>query len=260
MKGGNFMKIRLAIVDNDETARAELCKLLRFYGLFEIAAEFDDVNQASDYLLTCPVDAVFINLQVGNYATSGDGSYLAFHLSERCPDMIVALYSPQDYQASYVFRMNCAEFFTLPFDALTLQRVVNRIRYRYELLQFRRQTKERSVMVKMPHGYQMVALDSVLFIERYNRKNRMITTDGREIILNGYTMDELTKLLIRDGFYRCYQSYIVNLSKVSGIRADNAAKNYSLQFDGYAGEVLLSRDQYSDIIRLLKENYAKISL
>ena len=88
----------------------------------------------------------------------------------------------------------------------------------------------------------------------------IIATEGKQIMLNGYTLDELTQILSANGFYRCYQSYIVNLSKVSCIRVDSVTKNYTLQFDGYAGEILLSRDKYGEIVSLLKDKYARISL
>lgn len=254
------MKIRIVIVDNDSAIRENLRGLLQFYNIFDIAAEFDDVNLASDYLLSREVDAVFINMQVGDPRFSDDGSYLALNLSENCPDLLIALYDQHDHNAGFIFSMNCAEFFTLPFDPVTMQRVVNRIRYRYELLQFKNLSRHRSMMVKTNQGYQLIDLNNILFVERFKRKNRMVTTEGKEIILNNYTLDELTQILASNGFYRCYQSYIVNLSKVSCVRIDNTSKNYALQFDNHAGEILLSRDKYAEIIELLKQKYAKISL
>jgi DNA-binding LytR/AlgR family response regulator len=141
-----------------------------------------------------------------------------------------------------------------------MQRVVNRIEYLYDLLQYKRRSINRSVMIKTNKGYQLVTLDSVLFIERYDRKNRMITTDGKEIILGGYSLDELERLLAPNNFYRCYQSFIVNLSKVSFVKVDNETKNYTLLFKDFAGEVMLSRGKYNEIIELLKNMYAGISL
>ena len=76
----------------------------------------------------------------------------------------------------------------------------------------------------------------------------------------GYTMGQLEQMLEGSGFYRCYQSFIVNLSKVSFLRADNDSNNYAIQFDGYDGEVLLSRDKYAQLLTLLKDRYAKVNL
>ena len=73
-------------------------------------------------------------------------------------------------------------------------------------------------------------------------------------------MNEIEHFLEGSGFYRCYQSFIVNLSKVSFVRVYNASKNYTIQFKGYSGEVLLSRSKYSELVGLLKERYARLNL
>ena len=78
------------------------------------------------------------------------------------------------------------------------------------------------------------------------------------LLLEGPAQPYVEQMLEGCGFYRCYQSFIVNLSKVSFIRADGSSKTYAIQFDGYDGEVLLSRDKYPELLTLLKEKYANI--
>jgi DNA-binding LytR/AlgR family response regulator len=246
------MKIKLVLVENDEDIRQQLKDLLVFYNLFEIINDFDNVNDANDFICTNQVDAVFINTEAGNAEFSGDGSYLAINLSQKYPDLIIIMYSLKEQNASRIMEMNCTDFFTLPFDGMTMQRVVNHIEYIFDLLQYKRQLVNRSIMIKTNMGYQLVPLDNILFIERFNRKNRMVTTDGKEIILGKYSLDELEEIFRPNNFYRCYQSFIVNLSKVSFIKINNETKNYVLLFDNYAGEVMLSRQKYNEVIELLK--------
>lgn len=254
------MKFRTVIADDNALNREQLRLFLKFHNNYDIIAEFDNTNDANDFLLTADVDLVFINLQMGNCEFSNDGGYLSWNVTYHRPELIVIGYTDFDFPVGKICKANCTDYFVFPMDEVIMQRVLNRIRQMAELLEFRRQSQNRSIMVKTNQGYQLVFLHDILFIERFNRKNRMITTDGRQIMLNGYTMDELTQLLISDGFYRCYQSYIVNLSKVSSVRVDNSSKNYSLRFDGYSGEIMLSRDKYSEIVHLLKNKYARISL
>lgn len=254
------MKIKVAIVDNEMEVRNELANLLDFYGIFELAAEFDDVNEANDYLLSNEMDVVFINTDAGDPRMSGDGSYLAYNLAANCPDLLIVMYAAQERSASEIYQLHSAEFLRMPFEPFAMQRAVQRIRYLYDLLQYKKQSVQRSIMIKTNMGYRLVDLGDVLFIERINRKNRMVTVEGNEIILSGYSLDELEKLLSVHNFYRCYQSFIVNLSKVSFVKVDNETKNYALTFEGYAGEVAISRDKYNELVRLLREKYANISL
>lgn len=255
------MKIKAVLVENDEKTQEILYSILKFYNIFDFVGTFDNPDNANEYILAHPVDTVFINLDVGNCRYSSDGSYLAHSLSSAAPDVITITYSVKDHKGTEISALNCADFFIFPIqDHAVIQRVINRIKYRFDLLQYKRSSRSRSMMVKTNQGYQLINLDDVLFIERFDRKNRMLTSDGKQIMLNGYTLDELSQMLSNVGFYRCYQSFIVNLSKISSIRVDNTSKNYALQFEGFVGEIMLSRDKYGEIIKLLKDRYAKISL
>ena len=254
------MKMKLVLVENDETLCTELKELLAFYNVFDIVHTFDGINEANKYICLNEVDAVFINIKTGNPRYSGDGSFLAYNLSQIKPDVLVALYSEEKLEAGLVFDCCCDEYFRLPFDNRVLQRVVKRLQYLFELLQYKRLSVNRSMMIKTRNGYQLVDIDKVLFIERTDRKNKMVRVDGKEMLLSGYSMNELEQILEGYNFYRCYQSFIVNLSKVSYVRADNEAKNFALIFDGYAGEVMVSREKYTEVLQLLKSKYAKLTL
>lgn len=254
------MRMKLVLVEKDEELRSRLEELLTFYNVFEVAAKFDGINEANEYICLNEVDVVFINLKTGNPAFSGDGAYLAYNISQLKPDTLIVMYSDEEIAASAAFSYCCDEFFILPFDIQVLQRVVEKIKYLFDLLQYKRSSINRSIMIKTKNGYQLVEIDKILFIERVNRKNRMVTVDGKEVFLSGYSLDELEHILEGHSFYRCYQSFIVNLAKVSYVKANNETKNFALIFDGYVGEVMLSRDKYAEVIQLLKSKYAKLTL
>ena len=183
---------------------------------------------------------------------------MAYLLAQTHPDVQVVLYADTADWAFQAFRSQCAGYLLLPFDPLALQALVNRLRYVFDLQQTKREAANRSLLIKTRSGYQLTPVSDILFVERSNRKNRIVTQSGAEIHPLGYTMNQLEQMLEGCGFYRCYQSFIVNLSKVSFIRADGSSKTYAIQFDGYDGEVLLSRDKYPELLTLLKEKYANI--
>ncbi len=148
----------------------------------------------------------------------------------------------------------------LPFEPLALHALVGRLQYIYELQLTQREAVNRSIMIKTRSGYQLMKLNDILFIERSDRKNRVVTESGREIVLQGYSLGEIESLLAGSGFFRCYQSFIVNLSKVSFIRANSDSKSYAIQFAGYSGEILLSREKYPELVELLRERYVKLNI
>lgn len=252
------MKIKLALVEENEKVRSELKNLLMFYNVFEIVKECTKIDDIVQFSGLSQLDAVFSNVTLGDSSTSSDGFYLSVYLTQLYPDLMMVTYSDSEKYANHAFRNGCIEFFSLPFDSLVMQRVVNRLTYQHKLLQYKNESLNRSIMIKTKTGYQLIRINDILFIERSNRKNKLVTVDGQEIILSGYTMDEMEKMLAESGFYRCYQSFIVNLSKVSFVKADAEAKNYALLFEDYSGQVMLSRDKYAEVISILKDRYVKI--
>ena len=115
------------------------------------------------------MDAVFINIKTGNPRYSGDGSFLAYNLSQIKPDVLVALYSEEKLEAGLVFDCCCDEYFRLPFDNRVLQRVVKRLQYLFELLQYKRLSVNRSMMIKLAahHDFPRISVENQSKIFRF---------------------------------------------------------------------------------------------
>ena len=252
--------IKVLLVDSDVELRRRLWDLLSMHRVFQLEAELETTEQALDYVEANEVDVVFANNLPADARFTSDGSHLTLILAQRHPDVQVVIYSASKEAAYWCCRSGCAGYLLTPFDALDLQTLVSRLTYIFGLQQAKRESINRSIMIKTKNGYQLTRLSDILFVERSNRKKRLITVDGQEIVLLGYTMNQIEEMLDGSGFYRCYQSFIVNLSKVSFIRADNDAKNYAIQFRGYEGEILLSRDKYAELVDLLRARYAGINI
>ena len=254
------MELRTLLVDEDDALRGELWGLLSMYGCFTLAGEAGTTEDGKDFVEDNDVDVVFINYQPAEARRTSTGDYLAVLLAQRFPDVQVVLYSDDAGRAYQAYRSQCMGFLLTPFDPLALQSLVNRLTYVRDLQLTKQESLNRSIMIRTRNGYQLARLSDILFIERRGRSNVVVTEGGAEIVLQGYTMNEIEHLLEGSGFYRCYQSFIVNLSKVAFVRADSASKNYAIQFNGYSGEVLLSRSKYSELVGLLKERYARLNL
>lgn len=252
--------MRALLVDSDSELRGELWNLLSLYRVFRLEAELDTTGAAADYIETHEIDVVFINRQPADSRITSSGDYLGAILSRLQPDVQVVVYSDSEEGAYCAYRCQCAGYLLTPFDPLALQNLVNRLSYIFDLQQTRREISSRSIMIKTKSGYQFTPLQDILFIERRERRNYVVTAGGQEIALLGYTMGQLEEMLSGSGFYRCYQSFIVNLSRVSAVRADSGAKNYAIRFKDYEGEILLSREKYAEIVSLLKERYARINI
>lgn len=254
------MKIKTLLVESDPDIRKELRSKLAFYPSVEIVEEVNTAEAAFVFLQSTPVDLVISNIQPAPAETTSDGTALASVIADRFPDIQILLYLPDAKDLARVSNCGCQLFLMLPLDHYALQRAIHRVQYICELQQYKQYAGNRSIMVKTKEGYERIALNDILFLERINRRNAIVTQDGRMIYLFRYTMEELETLFSGCGFYRCYQSFIVNMSKVAGIRVDNEKKIYSILFKDYSGEIMLSRDKYSEFVSLLKRQYANVSI
>ncbi len=253
--------MRTLLVDSNLDLRGELWNLLSMYRCFQmVPAELKTTEEAVDCIASNEVDVVFINNQPADPRYTSQGTALTSYLAHERPDIQVVVYADSADAAYWAYRSQCAGFLLTPIDPLAFQALVNRLTYIYDLQRAKREMANRSIMIKTKSGYQLTRLSDILFIERSSRKNRIVATDGQETVLLGYTMNQLEEMLGGSGFYRCYQSFIVNLAQVSFIRADNDAKNYALRFKDYDGEILLSRNKYTEIVDLLRDRYAKINI
>ena len=253
--------MRTLLVDSNLELRGELWNLLSMYRCFQmVPAELKTTEEAVDCIASNEVDVVFINNQPADPRYTSQGTALTSYLAHERPDIQVVVYADSADAAYWAYRSQCAGFLLTPIDPLAFQALVNRLTYIYDLQRAKREMANRSIMIKTKSGYQLTRLSDILFIERSSRKNRIVATDGQETVLLGYTMNQLEEMLGGSGFYRCYQSFIVNLAQVSFIRADNDAKNYALRFKDYDGEILLSRNKYTEIVDLLRDRYAKINI
>ena len=251
------MEMKLILVDSDETLRFALWNLLQMHHCFRLQAELETADEVTDCLLTNEADVVFINKQPADPSRTSQGTYVPLMLEETYPDVQVVLYSDNPDDGYEAWRTNCAGFLLLPPDPLDIHRLVNRLRYIRKLQLLRDETTHSSLMVKTRSGFTLVKVRDILFIERINRICRIITEDGQTTDLLGYTITQLEEMLKKRGFFRCHQSFLVNLSKVSVIRSDSDSKYHAIGFRGMDGEIAVSREKYMQIVSMLRDTYAQ---
>ena len=254
------MEMKVLLVDSNQQLCSELAVMLHAFQHFRVVKTAESAEEAIAFIQSSDVDVVFANHQPADPRVTSGGAHLAAVLGQSHPHVQVVVSSNWAEWKYKDYRYPCTGYLLVPFNPLAAQSLVNRLRYIFDLQQAKREVANRSIMIKTRSGYQLTRLSDILFIERSNRKNRIVTIDGQEIALLGYTMNQLEDMLEGCGFYRCYQSFIVNLSQVAAVRADNEAKNYAIRFKEYEGEILLSREKYAELVALLKGRYAGINI
>ncbi len=245
------MGLRVIVVEPDEQERDNLKYHLEFHGLEVMceAGSFEDVEtmiqeQKGD------ADAAFIN----THLPTSDGFYCAYFLRTRLPDIRILFLSAYPETAVTAFEYGALDYIPLPMDTLRLEQAIDRLKTLYLNADSAavRPVGER-IMVRLRSQYRMVDIDDILFLEVRNRKCRMVF-GGKELELQGYTMEALEKMLAPFGFFRCYQSILVHISKISQLMADGEHRAYFVQMKGREELLPVSRDKYAELVGLLQES------
>ena len=67
-------------------------------------------------------------------------------------------------------------------------------------------------------------------------------------------MKNLESILSQYGFYRTHQSFIVPISKISGIAPDKFTRSYSIELKNSKKSIPLSRNKYTDLKNVLEKH------
>lgn len=253
-------RIKTVVVDDELGYSSEIIYLLQFYQQFHIIGEFTDIDEAVKFVEHNHVDCVFSKHNVGDAEYSGDGTYLLTSLMENNIDLLTVLVGEEESFAYRAMTMGITAYMVLPTTPEQLLCIIQRILYQFDLIQFKNEVSNRSLMVKNKEGYQVLQTKDILFVERLNRKIKIVCVGGKEVPITNYSMEDLAEILSRSHFYRCFQSFIVNMEKVSQININSEKKTYTIRLDGYDGEVFLSREKYKEVAELLQKRYSNIQI
>lgn len=250
------MGIRYIIVDSDQSFAMTLRQQLGLFNQFDYQGWYPGVNGLVHVIEEKRIEAVFCNRNLPSPSPEG----FTFVVCEHMKELMVVLYSDNPNDAYSALENRAFDFMALPLTPASLSRVAGRIQEYHSLISLRRKNREKSLMIRTKEGFRLARLVDILFVERINRRTQVVMTNGSTIELTGYSIGELEKLLAGNGFYRSYKSILVNMAHVVFVRSNNETKTYSLQMRDYNMELPLSRERYTEVLQLLKQEFTKISL
>lgn len=108
--------------------------------------------------------------------------------------------------------------------------------------------ESKSININTKKGMVIVPFDDIVYFEKEKRFIRVIT-DSQEYFSNESLKEIHDKL--DDRFFKTYQSFIVNMSKISSLEIlEN--RSWEISFDGIADTALLSRYKYKEFFDIFE--------
>jgi two-component system LytT family response regulator len=217
------MILRALVVDDEAPGRENLCAILKSYfpdvNVVDTAATYEDAEKKISVLKP---DLLFLDIQLGMQ------SGLDLLKSLKNPQLEVVIVTAYDQYAVKAFRTIASDYIMKPVDIDELKTALDRIRENIELKSIRKRLEERNLSgkksgtlkVNATDGIELIPYDEILYIQSFNYYGNVVLTNQREIITSRHLKD-YEEQLNGHGFFRIHNSYIVNVSHITGIFSED---------------------------------------
>jgi two-component system, LytTR family, response regulator len=247
--------IRTVIIDDERLARQRIRRMLAGVPGFEVAADFENAEDALAYLSAHPADLLFLDIQMPGM----DGFSLLEALGpDRRPAVIFV--TAYDEYAVRAFEVNAFDYLLKPFDQARFEKTIDRVRRQWQpgqpgagkldqLLEALRvrEPAPRRFAIKTPGRLYFVREDDIDWMEAAD--NYVSLHSGSETHLIRETMNALEHRLDGRRFLRIHRSTIVNADRIRELRPWFHGEYIVVLRDGT--ELTLSRTYREKILALL---------
>ena len=210
-KGGKEMGIyRLAICEDDDSIRKELCSLCHEILIDkEIEHEIQDFSSAIDLekkliAESHPFDLLLLDIQMEGMT----GMELARTLRKRGDRVSVIFVSGCEDYLVEGYEVQPVHFLLKPIRRDALE---NALRVDWEL-----NHKSKSILLRVGSKNVSILLNQICYIESYNH-DIIVHLEKNEEKTFSFSLSRLENQLPSDQFCRCHNSYLVNLAYVEEI-------------------------------------------
>ena len=112
--------------------------------------------------------------------------------------------------------------------------------------------QQRQIGLHVDSGLEIVDIADVVYLETVGRKVRVVCKNGRTLDFSE-TLKKLYGIFEDYGFFRCHQSFAVQLDRIESIRSDMFHRSYIIKLRDLDKEIPLSRDNAAALRALLEQ-------
>lgn len=248
-----------AVVVDDEPAAVEALRVLveQVCGdLLRIEGAAHSAAQARLLLQQLRPDVLFLDVEMPGES--------GFQLLQSLPrrDFAVIFVTAYDRYAIQALRMSAMDYLLKPVDPDELREAVMRLwqqrqqqRERLEVLLSNLASQaEQRLVVPILKGYQIVALEDIIYLQSEGSYSRIYTTAER--LLTTRPLAGWDELLTPSGFFRIHRAFLVNMKYVKQIRRDEEAGGGMVLLT--TGDALpVSRRRFPSLLAFLTQGWQR---
>lgn len=242
------------IVDDDESARANLYSLLnRYCKDVEVLGLAASVGEALNLVVSKKPQVIFLDIRM----PGGDGFSLLQMIPPEIPLPRIVLVTAYDQYAIKAIRARASDYLLKPIDVDELQQCVRQLittNHEQQPVTSPDIAGER-ISINHAKGMRLITLRDIIYLE--GDKNYTIlylaSSGGVEKFVSSRTLGDFETALPEASFFRVHKSYIINIAHITEQR--NQAGNYVIMKNGK--QIEISRRRASLFRQFIHEHYSK---
>ena len=201
--------MRIAICD-DERIAAEKLKAMIDNAVRSLDIVTDVFTDGSEMLRRFgqkSYDIVFLDIEM----PAMDGLTAARKLREMSGEVFIVFLTSHVEYAIKGYEVNALRYLTKPPVKEKVYEIIEHVQ--------KKQADEKSIWIRNNEGEYKLKLSDIVYIEALNQKMIIHTTSGEHEVWG--KLNDYEEKLGSEGFFRIHRSFLVSLSKVSGISGRN---------------------------------------
>lgn len=205
------------LIEDEKPAVEVLENYLNHYRDIELRAHFSNAFYAQDYLKDHLVDILFLDINLPGI------SGLDFLKGQRNPPLVI-ITSAYDEHAVEAFDLEVFDYLLKPFSLSRFNRTISRLKSHFNSNTDESQIPLEQLIVKSGNQKVKLNIEDIDYIES-QREYLFFHMTEKEKVKSRMTMQEAMEILPKERFTQIHRSFIVNLSKVFTISANQLHLN-----------------------------------
>jgi two-component system, LytTR family, response regulator len=212
--------MKVVIIEDEDLTRKMLVNYVKNHNALEFIAEADSVKGGIQLLNACKPDLLMLDIQLK------DGMSFEILTALEYQPRIIFITAYKEY-AIKALKLGALDYVLKPIDFEELDASIERIQEqaildKLQIQELKTSFKEpvKRIVLKTLEGVYVVNFEDIMYVQSNGAYSQFYLSNDKIITLSK-NIKEYEQILPPDMFFRCHNSFLVNLNFVTKISRDN---------------------------------------
>jgi two-component system, LytTR family, response regulator len=241
-------KIKICIIDDEKQGQIAVSSIIeKKFSELEIVAFADSKTSAIQMINDLKPEIIILDINLGD----GTGFDVLKALENPPKTIFVTAY---DEFAIKAFKFNAIDYILKPFDSQELVEAIQKAISTLENSNSNFPEKELSkmedkkldkIVIQSSKGFEVISFKDITYLKSDNNYTTFYLSNNQRKVVSK-TLKYFDELLVEFGFYRCHQSFLIQLNQIKSFLNESG------------GVLLMNNGDKIDVSRRKKEDLFKI--